>query len=72
MNVTIEQIFAKLGRLQVERDLLQAQNDELNGTVAELLGQVKALREDKAKGETLALAPYQRNGDVADGSPVED
>jgi hypothetical protein len=57
MQVTTEEMFAIIGRQQVELEILRRQNQEVCADNARLLGEAKMLRE--------------RNGTPAEGKPVE-
>jgi hypothetical protein len=48
MQVTTDQLFARIGAQSIELDLLRAQNAQQQATIADLLGQVKALRDRQA------------------------
>ena len=48
INVTADQLFARIGALTVERDVLLAQNDAHCEKIASLLDEVKALRDKQA------------------------
>jgi hypothetical protein len=60
MNVTSDQLFAKIGSLTIENELLRAQNEEHCRKIAELLGELRATKEIT-----------DRNGTPAVGQPIE-